>query len=182
MKTRWCAIGVVMLMAGVATGDVLACGDKFLVPGRAVRFELTPAARQQVAVLLFVNPASALPAVFTKLAVDPALRKAGYQPTVVTTADGLGRTLQQGGWDVVLLDLADGTAMENLSAAGASAPAVLAVALKATDSDLARAKKLYAVVLKSPTRSQSFVEAIDVTIATRRAAQAKQAKQAKGSH
>lgn len=180
MTTRWCVTGLALLMAGAATGDVLACGDKFLVPGRALRFELTPAARQQAAVLLYVNPASALPAVFARLAIDPALRKAGYQPTVVTDLDGLDRTLQQRRWDVVLLDLADSTALRGVpAAAGASAPAVLAVALNPKGSDLAQAKKVYAAVLKSPTRSQSFVEAIDAVVATRHAAQAKAAK---GSH
>jgi hypothetical protein len=176
MKTRWFSAMVIVLMAVSATGDLVACGDKFLVPTRALRFGLTPAVRQEAAVLFYVNPATALPAVLSKLSVDPAVRKAGYRPTVVGTTEELTRRLGEGRWDVVVIDLADGS-IGTLSAAEGS-PVVVAVALNSTGVDLIRSKKQYSHILKSPTRSQSFVDALDVAVADRRSARTKIARKA----
>src|SRR5262245_2815000 len=126
VKTRWFSAIVIVFMAVSATGDLLACGDKFLVPTRSVRIGLTPAVRQEAAVLFYVNPATALPAVLAKLSVDPAVRKAGYRPTLVATAEELDQRLREGRWDVVLIDLADGS-VGALSATGGS-PVIVAVA------------------------------------------------------
>jgi hypothetical protein len=174
VNTKWLIAGLVLLVSSLATGDTLACGDKFLVPSRGLRFELTPASRQRAAVLVYVNPASSLPGLFARLSVDPALRKAGYRPTVVESADELERTLRHDAWDVVLLDLADGP-LRDLTR-DARPPAILAVAVNSTSSDVDRAKKQYYLVLKSPTRSQTFVDALDVAIATRNGAGSKAGK------
>ena len=72
-----------------------------------MRFELTPAARQQAAVLLYLNSASSLSGTFARLAVDPALRKAVPPTTVASAESSTGRCGRAAGmWS--LLDLADG--------------------------------------------------------------------------
>ena len=174
MKRRLLTAGIFLVLIYVAATDLLACGDKFLVPSRGRRFELTPAARQQAAVLLYVNPRSSLPIMFTKLAVDPALRKAGYRPTVVESAEEFTQILRQHSWDVVLVDLLDSTAADFSDAAGSAV--VVPVAMNPTSSDFANARKKYATIVKSPTRSQTFVEALDVAVAAQRAARVKAAK------
>ena len=174
MKKQWSAACLVIVLVSIASGDLIACGDKFLVPSRGLRFELTPSAREQARVLLYMNPASSLPALSARLSLDPALRKAGYRAAVAANAEEIDRMLQQGPWDVVLLDFVDGPVGSAVHASGASA--VLAVAVNQRDSDLNRAKKQYAAILKSPTRSQAFVDALDVAVATQRAAQAKASK------
>jgi len=172
MTRRWCSIVVAGLMAVSVAGDLLACGDKSLVPSRGVRFELTPAAREQASVLFYVNPSTSLPALLRRLSVDPALRKAGYRPTVVASAVDLDQTLRQRSWDVVLIDFADGP----LASSAAGSPAVLAVAVDVKGPEVDKAKKQYTAILKSPTRSQTFVDALDVAVASRNAARAKAAK------
>jgi hypothetical protein len=171
MKTSWCAAYLAIVIASMATGDVLACGDKFLVPSRGLRFELTASAREQARVLVYLNPASSLPGLATKLSLDAALRKAGYRAAVAANAVEIGEMLRQGPWDVVLLDVADGP----IAGQTTGAPALIAVAVNQKDSDLGRAKKQFAAILKSPSRSQSFVAALDIAVATRRTVQAKAA-------
>jgi hypothetical protein len=174
MIRKCMAAALVLLVTGPAASVLSACGDKFLVPGRGMRLELTPLARRQASVLLYANPATPLPATLARLSIDPTLRKAGYRPTIVETADSFDSAMQQGQWDVVLLDLADGPAI------GERAPGeevtVLAVAQNATGPEFAIAKKRYAAVLKSPTRSQAFVDALDSLVAARREAKAKAEK------
>jgi len=165
---RWMVAGFITLtVAGSTTsGVLLACGDKFLVPSRGMRFELTSGARQEAAVLVFARPASSLADAFERLSIERALRNAGYRPTIVADAGEFARILQQGSWDVVLIDAADGPLKESAS----GAPAVLAVAARANGNELARAKTEYAAILKSPSRSQAFIEAFDAALATRHAA------------
>ena len=129
MKLRWLVLGIASVLAGITGERLLACGDKWLVPTRGLRYELTPAARERAALLVYVNPSSAMPALLTKLSVDPALRKAGYRPVSVATAADFDRTLRQGRWDVVLIDLVDGPALNGIGAPG-PAPAMVVVAKK----------------------------------------------------
>lgn len=164
MKKR-VAMALALLFSTIgAAGVVLACGDKFLIPSRGTRFQQAPPDRAAAAVLLYANPTSALPAALTKLSVDSALRKVGYRPTMVTSVDALERALNQGGWDVVVLDLADSASVRN-RVPGRRAPVVVPVAQNASGEQVAAARKQYAHVLKSPSRSQAFVDAIDDALA-----------------
>jgi len=163
-----------VLVSSAVTGDLIACGDRFLVPSRGLRFELRPATRQQAAVLFYVNPASDLGTLFTKLSVDPAVRKAGYRPTLVTNTGELTRALTETAWDVVLIDLGDNSTVELPSAKGL--PMLVGVTLDSKSTNPARAKQHYAAVLKSPTRSQAFVDALDEAVTKQRSARAKTVK------
>ena len=174
MKLRWYMAGIAILLCSLADGNLLACGDKYLVPSRGMRFDLTPAARQQAAVLFYANPKSSLAGLFTTLSVDPVMRKAGYRPTVVASAQELDATLRRSSWDVVLLDVADGSAGQ--LSVSPSSPAVIAVAENSPSSAVATAKKQCATILKSPKRSQAFVQALDTAVAMRHGARGKAAK------
>ena len=164
MKKRVVVV-LVLLLSGIgAAGVVLACGDKFLLPSRGTRFQQAPPDRAAASILLYANPGSALPAALTKLSVDSALRKVGYRPTMVSSLDALERALNQGGWDVIVVDLADSGSIRTRGQ-GRPAPVVVPVAQNASGEQVAAARKQYAHVLKSPSRSQAFVEAIDDALA-----------------
>jgi hypothetical protein len=95
---------------------------------------------------------------------------------VAASLEELDRALGQGNWDVVLVDLGSGLAGRR-SAAGS--PAVLAVAVNATNRELAQAKPHYDAIIKSPKQSRTFIDTFDAAVASRQAARAKAAK--KGS-
>ena len=172
MRKQRCAASLAILLASSAVADVLACGDKFLVPSRGMRFELKPSVRQEASVLLYLESPSGPTDRFDRSSIGVALQKAGYRPTIAANLDELDRTLRGGTWDAVLLDLSSGS----LDLAPAPGVPVVAFAVNAKPGDLARAKKRYATVLKAPTRGQAFVDAIDAAVAARRAAQAKASK------
>jgi hypothetical protein len=162
------------LLIGACTAvqaDLLACGDKFLIVTRGTRFQRA-ASRTSASILVFANPASNLPKALANLPVEAILRKAGYKPTIVTTAAELEAALNRGGWDVVVADVADSWAVSGRTSSD-SAPVVLPVFYNVTGQELARAKKQYPVVLKSPTKSQSFLDAVDDALAVRLASSAK---------
>src|SRR3954468_21200537 len=107
MTVRTLAMSLV-IASGIGTTAVpLACGAKFLLPSRGTRFDRAPVARTPAAILVYANPASELPQALSKLSVDAALRRVGYRPTVVSSLSELERALTAGGWDVIVVDLAD---------------------------------------------------------------------------
>jgi hypothetical protein len=174
MKKRFLAVGILVLSGVGASGDLLACGDKFLVASRGTRYQRAAVARQPANILVYANTASALPKALERADVDATLRKAGYKPTSVSGPTELEQALRQGGWDLVVTDLADGMAVSG-RLQGASAPMLLPVAYNVTGSELAQAKKDYQRVLKGPVKSQSFLEAIDDALVLRAKLRAKTA-------
>jgi hypothetical protein len=163
------ALSVLMLI-GIGPGsELFACGDKFLVVSRGTRFQRAAAARQSASILVYANPASDLPKALANVAVEATLRKAGYRPTSVTTGAEFDDALRQGGWDLVLVAMPDGQFVVSRlqGRAEPNAPLVLPVLYNPTTGELAQAKKLYPRIIKSPTKSQLFLDAIDDALASR---------------
>lgn len=160
MRLRPVAAMLLALTAGCAGAELLACGDKFLVVSRGTRFERAPLARQNAGILLYANPTSDLRKTITSLSVEAALRKAGYRPLSVSNIDDLDKALRAGGWELVVVDLAEapaaGTRFE-----GPGAPLVLPVAFNPPRAVLTAAKKQYSGVINAPTKGQTFLDAID---------------------
>ena len=170
--TRVVVAGFLALVM-LSPADMLACGDKFLVPSRGMRFG-PPVNRESARILLFATPGSALSVTLASLSVELTLRQAGYRPTSVNSAAAFQTALSVGGWDVIVVDLADGPLMVSLSRLPAGgAPVVLPVAYSPARDTLEDAKKRYPQVLKSPKKNLAFVEAIDKAIVARAKARAK---------
>jgi hypothetical protein len=165
MKKTLLVVGCIVLTE--AGTDLLSCGDKFLVASRGTRFQRAAADRHPAKILVYANPASALPKALEKAMVEETLRKAGYQPTSVSDPNELEQALRRGGWDLVLADLADGTALRGRIQGSSSAPMVLPVVYNPSGAAIAQAKKDYQRVLKGPIKSQAFLDAIDDALALR---------------
>jgi len=166
MKMRMTAAGVLCLASMAIPQALQACGDKYLVPSRGTRFQRAAPNRAPAAILVYANPASGLPKTLADLSIEAMLRKAGYKPTSIATADELDAALRQGGWDLVLVDAMDGQAVSR-KLQGGNAPSVLPVVYKTSGIDASQAKKQYLFVLKSPVKSQSFLDGVDEALALR---------------
>ena len=161
-----------LLLASIGTSDtLLACGEKFLMGSRGTRFH-RPTVRQSAAILVYANPALNLPKALANVPFEATLRKAGYQPTVVTSAAALSSALSRGGWDLVLADVSDSQALSTRPQ-NASSPIVLPVMYNPTGAELAAAKKQHRRILKAPTKNQAFLDAIDDALALKSPTQAK---------
>jgi hypothetical protein len=157
MKTR--LVVTVLLLGMIGAGEPLfACGEKFRVASRLTRFQQPPRARTAAAILIYANPA--LSKALANVPVDDILRKAGYQPTSVTSQKEFLAALDRGGWNLVLLDVGDSGAAIARSPV-ANAPVVLPVVFKASKAELDAAKKQHPHLLNGPVKGQSLVDAID---------------------
>jgi hypothetical protein len=172
MTVRLLVVGTLVLSA--AGTDLLACGDKFLVIARGTRFERAAMPREPAAILVYVNPTSSLPKALERVPIEATLRRVGYQPTTVAQPGEFEKALGRGGWDVVVVDLADSAALRG-RLHGADAPAILPVLHAATGRELTQARRDYLHVLRGPVKSQSLVDAIDEVLAQRQKLRAKTA-------
>jgi hypothetical protein len=164
MRKSLLALGV-LIFYGSGSAELLACGDKFLVASRGTRYQRAGQARPAASILVYLPPSSALPKAFERVSEDETL-KAGYRLTHVTNATELEQALRQGGWDLLLTDLADGQAVRS-RLSGANAPLLVPVAYQTTGAELAQAKKDYQRVLKGPIKTHAFLSAIDDALALR---------------
>ena len=159
-------VAAAVLALVVPPADLLACGDKFLVPGRGARFRDRAVNREAAAVLLYAPPGSGLNRTVQAQTVEASLRKAGYRPTLVTSETVFDSALHGRAWDVVVVDLADGPAIVRKLRA-TTAPHVLPVAYGASKAALNEARHQYRRVLDSPTKQRAIVHAVDDVVAER---------------
>ena len=157
------AILALVLVAVAGAGDLLACGDKFFAISRGTRFQ-HPSARQSARILIYANTASRFPTALANVPLDPALHKAGYQPTTVTSEGDLNKALALGGWDLLIADVADARAISGRLRRETS-PVVLPVVSNGSKADVKQAKAEFKCVLATPTKRQVFLDAVDEALA-----------------
>jgi hypothetical protein len=166
MKIRLVVVTALMLGGLSAAGDSLyACGEKFLMRGRGTRYQRATPMRKPASILVYANPALNLPKSLANVPVDTTLRRAGYKPTTVTSAGELAGALGRGGWDLVVVDLADSSVVTQ--APKVQPTVVLPVVLNPTSQEFAAARKRHPHLLKAPVKSRTFLDAVDEALADR---------------
>ena len=172
MRHSLTAAVLVMSCAAGATADLLACGDKFLVPARGTRFSTASLARHDASVLLYASDASDLFRTLNRLSIPATLQKAGYRPTVARNSADFTNALAQGSWDLVVVDPSDPPPVSD-PASSASGPAILAVNHTLAGDQLKLARQQYPALVKAPRNSGAFLEMIDTALEKHRAKRAK---------
>ena len=166
MTKKLLVVGI-LVFYGLGSGELLACGDKFLVASRGTRYQRAGQARHGASILVYMHPTSTIPKAFERVSED-VTKKAGYSVTTVSNANELEQALRQGGWDVLLADLADSPAVRGrVQSGGPDAPLLVPVAYGVTGTEIAQAKKEYQRVLKGPIKTYAFLAAMDDALALR---------------
>lgn len=166
MRIKLASAALLLIVCVTTRGDLLACGDKFLVVSRGTRYKHANAPRTAAVILIYANPTSNLPKALANVPVDDTLRKAGYQPTSVASAEDFDRALENGKWDLILVDQADGQDVVG-RLKGDGAQVVLPVFYNASRAELKQARKQYPIVLASPTKNGAFLDAVDEALDSR---------------
>ena len=156
-------VGLVLVMAVGMANRIVACGDKYLNLGMGTHYHRSAAERRSAGILLYANTGSQLSALLTSLSVEDAMKKAGYQPAILVSADELDGALRKREWDVIFVDGRDTPAVaQHLQQP--SAPHLVPVLTRPTKDELKHAEKVYDVVINTPSKTRVFVDAIDDAI------------------
>jgi len=124
MRRRFGALVVILAVA--MTGDLFACGDKFLVGGRGTRYQRPKSARA-ASVIIYADPASAVAASIKKAKVESLLKLEGHRATKVQTLDQLSNAMSSGRFDVVLTANSDSASVQRLIASAPDAAVVVGI-------------------------------------------------------
>ena len=170
MRHGLIAAVLVILCAAASASDLLACGDKYFVPTRDIRFNKPSFARQDVAVLVYASNMSELSRVMNKQGVEATLQKAGYPLTVVRTDPELTTALARRNWDLVVVDAAEVTRVDSSRKSGA---AVLPVNSTLSGEQQKLARQQYPALVKAPKNAGAFLEMIDAAVERQRTAREK---------
>lgn len=159
------SIGFVTCVYSPATH---ACGDKFLLLGRSIRYEETYAAKHPASVLIYLNRKTGFSAVGKE--VFEILKKAGHRPVVAQDDAALKEALRSGPFDVVLADIADVDGVDaEVAAAKAASPqaVVLPVVCNPTGKELKEAEKQYSCLLSAKGKDRHFLAVVNEVVRTR---------------
>jgi hypothetical protein len=115
----------VLLAVGI-TGDLIACGDKFLVAGRGTRYQRPKTARA-ASILIYADPASAVAATLKKEKVESVLKLEGHRATRVQSLEELSAVVSSGRYDVILTATSDSANVQRLLQTSRDAATVVAV-------------------------------------------------------
>jgi hypothetical protein len=168
MNTHRFTFPLLVGMLLISSGSAPACGDKFLLLGRSIRYEEAYAAKHPASVLVYQNRTTGFskvgPEVFT------ILKKAGHRPVAVEGPAALREALNAGSYDVVLADIADIEGVDvEVAASKASNPhaIVLPVVYNPTGKELEAAEKQYQCLLQAKGKDRYFLAVVNEVVRTR---------------
>ena len=162
-----------------ATQVADACGDKFLLVGRGIKFQRGYAAVYRASILLYAGPTAAgRPSVIQDAKFHAALTSAGHQITVVQSAEAVRSALKSGTYDVVVAEITQAASLGSEADLAASKSIVLPVVEeKPTKEQIETCKRVFPTCkLKSSGKPLSFLEVIDKEMEARVKAQKAQKK------
>ena len=160
-----------VLIAGFAgavlgmAGDVLACGDKLVVVGRGKPKRLKGV--QEAAILVYADPAGALPAALDEGNLRKDLERAGHRIRSVSTRQELDTALDTGTYDLLMTDFKHAASVEAEARAAKSHPTVLPTLYNPSPADVAAAEKQYQCVMRAPGKQKDYLAVVNEALAER---------------
>ena len=156
-----------MLVAGIGfigTGVAAGCGDKFVLIGGGARINRS---KYPSKVLVYMRPASRIPAAEKEFHLEATLTAAGHKAKVVETEAEVQTALASGKYDLVLADYNDVPELRKQCVASASKPAVLPLLYKPTAAELSAAEKEAGCLARPSKKSSDLLAVIDETMKDR---------------
>jgi hypothetical protein len=161
-----------------ATQVLDACGDKFLLVGRGIKYQRAYAAIYPANILLYAGSKTGRASIMRDAKFQAALKSAGHQITVVENADVVKSAVRSGNFDVILAEITQATGLGTPADLASSKSIVLPVVVdKPTKDQVETCERLFPTCkLKNSGKPLSFLEVIDSAMKVRVKAQAAQKK------
>jgi hypothetical protein len=146
----------------IGTQVVSACGDKFLLVGRGVRFQRAYAAIHPASILIILPPKSVKSAAVRDSRLMTALKMAGHRVEVVQQPANLSEVLGRSRHDLVLAEAADVPAIRDAAAGiGQGKPSIVSVLEQPSAAELTAARQQVEYVLKTPQSLSQILNLLD---------------------
>jgi hypothetical protein len=156
-----------LTMIGLAPQGIQACGDKFLLVGRGVKFQRAYAAIYPASIVIYAQPQRSAAKAIRDPRLQTDLKQAGHRVVLVESDAALARALESGKVDLVLTDVADADLTSRQGAASLSRPTVLPVMYEPTREEAKAIESRYRCRLKSSDRVDRYLATIDEAMQAR---------------
>lgn len=167
MKPWVAAAAVFLTVGGIGSQAVSACGDKFLLVGRGVRFQRAYAAIHPASILIVLPPKSVKNAAVRDSRLQTALKMAGHRVERVQQPANLADVLGRSKYDIILAERADAVAIPDVVSAGQVKASVVGVLEDPSAVELAAASQRLHAVLKTPQPLSEILKLLDDVMKTR---------------
>jgi ABC-type amino acid transport substrate-binding protein len=152
------ALGAVFLQE---TNGVQACGDKFLVVGRGVRFQRAYASIYPASIVVYAQSQRSPAKAIRDPRLQADLKAAGHRVLLVESDAALAKALESDRVDLVLTDVADADRIAKQADSAPAKPRVLPVMFEPTKEEAKAIETRYQCRLKSSDRADRYLAAID---------------------
>ena len=154
-------VGVIVgiAMTSMTWSPAEACGDKFLLVGRGVRFQRAYAAVHPANILIYARSTTDANRAIRDPQFQKTLRQAGHQLSVIEDAKLFQQALSVSSFDIVLADLSEAQTIDPLVETAPSQPRALYVEYP-TGSTKALASQ-FVCELKAGDRVTRFLDRIE---------------------
>ena len=156
-----------LTIVGIGSRAVSACGDKFLLVGRGVRFERAYAAIHPASILIVLPLKSVKSAAVRDSHLAAALKMAGHRVEVVQQPANLSEILGRSRHDIIVAEGADASAIRDVAAAVEPKPSVVGVLADPSSAELTAARQQLEYVLKTPQPLPKTLNLMDDVMKTR---------------
>jgi hypothetical protein len=167
MIRRLVGMAVGAAVAATMWSPAQACGDKFLLVGRGVRFQRAYAAVHPANILIYARSTTNADRAIRDPQFHKTLRQAGHQLSVIEDTTLFEHALRLSNFDIVLADLTEAPTIDGLVLTAPSRPKALYVEYP-TGSTKALASQ-FVCELKAGDRATRFLDRIEDEMKTRRA-------------
>ena len=161
MRVFWSVLIAATTVVGLASQTTKACGDKFLLVGRGVKFQRAYAAIYPASIIIYAQPQRHAAKAIRDPRLQTDLKLAGHRVLLVENDAALARALESDKVDLVLTDVADADRTSRQGAASPSRPTVLPVMYEPTREEAKAIESRYQCRLKSSDRADRYLVTID---------------------
>jgi hypothetical protein len=158
-RARVLALVTLLLVAGTESGN--ACGDKFVVFGRGVRFKTVFAAARPASILLFLKSDSSLTKIEREFRLQSILKEVGHEATIVEFPADLENALRGKPYDIVLASAEDVEVVEKARTAAGAKSSIIPALYKPTPEATRDAQHEYGCLVKPSKRNHDLLLVID---------------------
>jgi hypothetical protein len=171
---RVLAVLILVVVAVPAFREVMqACGDKFLIVGRGIRFQRAYASVYPGHLVVYAPKSLGANAALRDPGLPKLLRQAGHTVSIIEDGSLLEQAVRSSSTDIVLVDLVDAQRVDNVAAAAPARPNIVAVRPNQKSAELDQLQQQFTCKLKSSDNAVKWLDTIEDVMkartATRRA-------------
>ena len=150
---------LIPLLALLTSAAALACGDKLMLIMRVRLAQLKLG--HPITVLAYAQRDLPSSAYLHQIQLQPAVKKAGHRFEFVEDSSKIDDALKAGKFDVVVGDVTVADQLSQEAKSSPNHPAFLPVVYKGSKAEDSALQKKYHCLLKTPSDSDGYFEAID---------------------